>query len=270
MLDILIKNITEIYNYLNLISLFGHSIIEYFILLIIGFLVGFINVIAGGGSVFVLPFLIFLGLDHNTANGTNRIGIFMQTLAAVRTYKRDFYEEYPIGWKMSLLTIPGAITGTITAVNVSSEVFEMILALVMIFVMFTMVFNIKINNHDEELNTLPKIMYLIMFLVGFYGGFIQVGIGFILMFVVNKFLNKNLVKTNFHKSFIVMIYTIPSLIIFILNDNIDWLLGIVLGIGSAIGSYVSVKVSIKNGDKVIKPILIVSMLVIILKLFKLY
>lgn len=251
-------------------DLYGFTLLQFIILFIIGIAVGFINVIAGGGSVFVLPFLIFMGLDTTTANGTNRLGIFMQTFSAVKTYKKDLKEEYPISWKMSLITIPGAIVGTLTAVKITGEVFEFILGIVMIFVMLSMVFNFKISNNKEELLKMPLIMYPVMFLVGFYGGFIQVGIGFILMFVVNKILHKNLVKTNFHKSFIVMVYTVPSLLIFIYNGNMNLLLGLILGIGSSIGSYAAVKISISKGDKIIKPILLLSMLLIALKLFKVY
>ncbi|MFY8160360.1 MAG: sulfite exporter TauE/SafE family protein [Candidatus Kapaibacteriota bacterium] len=249
---------------------YGYNLLQFIILFIIGLAVGFINVIAGGGSVFVLPFLIFMGLDTTTANGTNRLGIFMQTFSAVRTYKKEFIDEYSLSWKMSIITIPGAIIGTLAAVRITGEVFEFILGLVMIFVMLSMVFNLKISNVKEELMKMPFIMYPVMFLIGFYGGFIQVGIGFILMYAVNKILHKNLVKTNFHKSFIVMIYTIPSLLIFIFNGNLNLLLGLILGIGSSLGSYIAVKVSISKGEKIIKPVLLISMLLIALKLLKVY
>ena len=245
-------------------------LLNYLYLFLIGIAVGFMNVIAGGGSVFVLPFLIFMGLDTTTANGTNRLGVMMQTYSAVATYKKDFLEEYKISWQMSLLTIPGAIAGALLALNTSNEMFEIILGVIMIFVVINMVFTLNIKQTQNEINKLPKLMYFYMLLIGFYGGFIQVGIGFILMFVVSKVLHKNLVKTNFHKSFIVLIYTVPSFLIFVFNGNIDWVLGIILGIGSSIGSFLAVKSSLKNGEKIIKPIMIISILIIVAKLFKLF
>lgn len=263
--SIFLGNIGNFTTYLN-----NELLLNYLYLFLIGIVVGFLNVIAGGGSVFVLPFLIFMGLDTATANGTNRLGVLMQTYSAVATYKKDFLEEYKISWQMSLLTIPGAIAGTLLAINTSNEMFEIILGIIMIFVVINMLFTINIKQNKEEINILPKLMYFYMFLIGFYGGFIQVGIGFILMFVVSKVLHKNLIKTNFHKSFIVLIYTIPSLFIFVLNGNVDWILGIILGIGSAIGSFLAVRSSLKNGEKIIKPVMIISILVIVAKLFKLF
>jgi len=47
-----------------------------------GLVAGFLNVLAGGGSLLALPAMIFLGLPPSTANGTNRIAILAQNAAA--------------------------------------------------------------------------------------------------------------------------------------------------------------------------------------------
>ena len=51
------------------------------ILIVVGFFAGVINTLAGGGSLFTLPVLIFLGLPPTIANGTNRIAIVIQSLS---------------------------------------------------------------------------------------------------------------------------------------------------------------------------------------------
>ena len=51
------------------------------LLILVGIITGFINTVAGGGSVIILPVLIlFFGLPAGVANGTNRIGIIIQTI----------------------------------------------------------------------------------------------------------------------------------------------------------------------------------------------
>ncbi|MEX2365912.1 MAG: TSUP family transporter, partial [Pseudohongiellaceae bacterium] len=54
------------------------------LLLAAGFLAGFINTIAGGGSMLTLPALMMLGMPADIAIGTNRVGIFLQSLAGAR------------------------------------------------------------------------------------------------------------------------------------------------------------------------------------------
>ena len=54
----------------------------------LGFLFGFsiftgaLNTVAGGGSLMVLPLLIYMGLPPNIANATNRVSLFSQCLSA--------------------------------------------------------------------------------------------------------------------------------------------------------------------------------------------
>lgn len=61
--------------------------LECLLLIPVGFLAGFINTVAGGGTLFTLPALILMGLPAPVANGTNRIAIFVQTVTAVRGFK---------------------------------------------------------------------------------------------------------------------------------------------------------------------------------------
>jgi uncharacterized membrane protein YfcA len=56
------------------------EISEGLLLIVVGFFAGIINTLAGGGSLFTLPVLIFLGLPPSVANGTNRIAIVVQSL----------------------------------------------------------------------------------------------------------------------------------------------------------------------------------------------
>ena len=58
--------------------------IEIIALILAGLLVGFINTLAGGGSIISLSVLMVLGLPANIANGTNRVDITIQTLIASR------------------------------------------------------------------------------------------------------------------------------------------------------------------------------------------
>ena len=54
-----------------------------------GFACGFINTIAGSGSLITLPLLIFLGLPANVANGTNRVAIAIQNIVGVASFSRQ-------------------------------------------------------------------------------------------------------------------------------------------------------------------------------------
>ncbi|MBD3216914.1 MAG: TSUP family transporter, partial [candidate division Zixibacteria bacterium] len=54
-----------------------------------GFACGFINILAGSGSLITLPILIFLGLPANVANGTNRVAILFQNIIGVARFRQS-------------------------------------------------------------------------------------------------------------------------------------------------------------------------------------
>jgi uncharacterized membrane protein YfcA len=231
-----------------------------------GLIAGVINVMAGGGSTLTLPALIFLGLDGTVANGTNRVAILVQNIFAIYSFKREKFSKFKLSFKMSLFTLPGAIIGAIAASKIEGELFEKILGIVMIGIIITMIIPSKKKVFDEQIEKIPWYVYLAMFGIGFYGGFIQVGVGFILMAVLHYMLKENLVLVNVHKVFIVFIYTVPAIIIFMLSDSINWFYGLSLAAGNAVGGWWSAKLSVKKGEKIIKWVLIVSILIMALKL----
>ncbi|MFA3783248.1 sulfite exporter TauE/SafE family protein [Melioribacteraceae bacterium 4301-Me] len=237
-------------------------------LFVIGLIAAFINVNAGGGSALTLPALIFLGLDSATANGTNRIAVILQNLSAVASFKKEKYEQFNLSIKLSLFTLPGSVIGAITAVKIGDELFQKILGIIMIAVTITMLLpqsknSITIDNADKKLTPSTIIYFL---LIGFYGGFIQVGIGFLLMIVLHKAMKFSLIYVNMHKVFIALFLTIPAFIIFIINHNVNWYWGLILALGNATGGWWAAKISVKKGDRFIRVIIILAILIMALKL----
>ena len=243
---------------------------DYFYILIlfaIGIFAGFLNVTAGGGSTLTLPALIFLGLDSALANGTNRVAILIQNITAVFSFKKEKFQQFDISLKLSLLTLPGSLLGAILAVELSDEFFQKILGIIMIGIIISMILpqkNITDSQHDSK--KIPLSAYFTMIGIGFYGGFIQVGVGFILMAALQRLMKLNLVYVNMHKVFIIFVYTIPALLIFVLTDNVNWGLGLALAAGNATGGWWAAKFSVKKGEKLIKYVLIVAVLIMSLKL----
>ena len=243
---------------------------EMAVLLGIGVVAGFLNVMAGGGSTLTLPALIFLGLDPTVANGTNRIAIFIQNIAAITSFKREKYSEFGLSLKMAAFTLPGGILGAIVATRIGDELFQVILGIIMIGIVITMLIPKKKITEADAKTEASWPIYLAMFIIGFYGGFIQAGVGFLLMAALNLLMNLNLVHTNMHKVFIVLVFTIPAIIVFVVTGNMDYILGFVLAIGNAVGGWFSAKVAIKKGEKFIRIILVIAIIIMSLKMLGLF
>ena len=86
------------------------------------------------------------------------------------------------------------------------------------------------------------------------------------MGALKHLLKLDLIRVNMHKVFIVFIYTIPILFIFGLTGNIDWFYAVFLASGYAVGAWWSAKISITRGEKVVKLVLGVAIVIMSFKL----
>ncbi len=245
-----------------------NQIFSFFVLFLVGLLSSLLNINAGGGSTLTLPALIFLGLDTATANGTNRLGILIQNTSAIYSYKKENYSDFKTSIKLSLVAIPGAIFGAFYAIEINDKVYKTILSVVLLFV----IVSLFIPRKKIQVNFTEKIsiwVYISLFFAGFYAGVVQAGIGFLLMTILYNIQKMEIVHVNMHKVFIVVVYTIPVIAIFIFSGKINWFLGLALASGTAIGARTAVKLQVSKGEKIIKPILIIVLLIMAAKLVNL-
>lgn len=89
------------------------TIIEIIVTILLGTAAGFINTFAGGGSMLVVPFLIFIGLPANVANATNRIAILLQNVVSVSGFKQKKILDFKTDSKLLLPRGPRKYRGCI-------------------------------------------------------------------------------------------------------------------------------------------------------------
>ena len=59
---------------------------EAVLLLAVGLVSGFINTLAGGGSMLTLPALMMTGMPADFANGTNRVAVLAQSITGAKGF----------------------------------------------------------------------------------------------------------------------------------------------------------------------------------------
>ena len=241
---------------------------ELALLLITGIATGFLNVMAGGGSMLSVPIMIFLGVPGTIANATNRIAILPQNISAVWAFYRKGFSNFKLSLSLGLCTIPGTIIGAHIASNVANDQFNHLLAIIMVIVLIVMSLpQAKTISTDQSPSKKSLITgHLLMGLIGFWGGFIHIGVGFLLMPVLNRVMQLDLITTNAHKVMIVLCYTVVALVVFASQLELIWKYGIALGIGTWIGAWIAANMQIKQGIGAIKVTLNIVIVAFIIKL----
>ena len=242
-------------------------------LILLGTISGFINMFAGGGSMLVVPFLIFLGLPANVANATNRVAIFLQNIVSTTTFRQEKILDFKTDYKLLIPTTLGSIGGAIFAVDIQEEILEKVIGVLLLILFCMILFDpnrwVKANAERAQAKN-PILRFLIFFGIGFYGGFIQIGVGFFLLAGLVLGCGVDLLKANALKVMLILFYTIIALTIFVWHDLIEWSTGLILACGNMLGAWIGARMSIRWGAKYIRYILLVAIIGVALKLLGLF
>lgn len=232
----------------------------YPLLIVTGILVGFINTLAGSGSLISLPLLMYIGLPANVSNGTNRIAIMLQSMVGAGSFRRQKVIEFREGIWLSVPAVAGSVIGAMLAVDLNEAMMRKAIGALMIVMFFLIIFKPEswIKGHAGKLTAKPTIwQVLIFFGIGLYGGFIQAGVGFFLLAGLVIGAGMNLIRANAFKNLIVALYTPFALIVFIFNHQVNWLIGLTLAAGNMLGAYLAAKIAVERGTGFIRIVLLV-------------
>lgn len=238
------------------------------ILALVGIAAGWVNVMAGGGSLLTVPVMLFMGVPGPVANGTNRIAILAQNITAVTAFRRRGFSDFKLGLSLAGAASIGAIGGASLGVHLDGEWFDRVLALVMIGVMLLMAtghHKMKPTGGNAEAKNLVA-GHLLMVGAGFWGGYIQIGVGFVLMPILHRVLGLDLVRVNMYKVFIVLVYTVVALFVFAAKLKLMWWTGIGLAVGNSIGGWLGAHTTISHGETLIRRVLYLALSAFIIKL----
>ena len=234
-----------------------------------GVIAGWLNVMAGGGSLLTVPIMVFMGIPGPVANGTNRIAILIQNITAVATFRRRGLSDFKLSLTLALAASLGALFGAQVGVRLEGEWFNRVLALIMIGIMLLMWSGHLDTRHDPDGGDRPRRLWLghlLMVGAGFWGGFIQIGVGFLLMPILHRVMGLNLVLTNVHKVFVILVFTIVALLVFASQLELLWWVGLWLALGNAVGGWLGAHTTVTHGEVWIRRVLNAALIVFIIKL----
>lgn len=231
------------------------------LLVIAGIVSGFINVMAGSGSFITLPLMIFIGIPAPLANGTNRIAIFLQNIVSTRSFYKSKMLSFSTAIKLAIPTILGSIAGAQIAVDIDERIMEIVIGIVMLVMLAIMFYKpekwLKSHKQQTETTHVVKLWYYpLFFVIGLYGGFIQAGVGIFLLTALVMVADIDVIRSNAIKVFINMVFTPFALLVFMLNNQVDYTTGLILSAGSITGAWIATKTAIKWGATYVRWIVI--------------
>jgi hypothetical protein len=221
---------------------------------VVGFAAGFINTLAGSGSLLTLPLLILLGLPANVANGTNRVGVLLQGIVSVATFRRRGALPLAGTWKLIVPSVVGGIIGAQLAVDLDEQLLRQSIGVLLLVLLAVMVLNPERWIASRVAPREPRLLVEVplFFAIGVYGGFIQVSVGLFLLAGLVLGAGYNLIGANAMKNLLVLVFTAAALVVFVVNDQVEWMFGLLLGAGQAAGAWTAAHFAVKRGASFVR------------------
>lgn len=224
---------------------------------------GFINALAGGGTLITFPVLIALGISPVSANVTNTIaltpgflgGIFAQ-LNEIKSIKYKLYKILPI-------SILGGICGGLLLINTNESSFKLLIPYLLLIASLLFAFQSKIKRlylqSKSTETSKTKDIFLTIILIFFsaiYGGYFGAGLGVLLIAVLSFLHEESLVKLNVLKLAISFSINFSAALYFCFSGKVEWIFAIIMIFGSILGGIIGGRLAGKINPKILKYIII--------------
>jgi uncharacterized membrane protein YfcA len=228
-------------------------------MIIAGFAAGFINTLAGSGSIVTLPLFLYLGLPATVANGTNRINVIFQNITGALTFQRNRMLDMRAAVILGVPSVMGSILGAMIAVSLDEKTMRIVIGCAMVLMAVLILFKSDRWLSENIVVGLgkPKWWHLvIMFVLGVYAGFIQLGVGVFILITLVMGIGFDTRHANAIKVTIILFMNLAAMLVFQGNNQINWTLGLIVAVGSMLGAWVAARYAIRWNPKWIYRLLI--------------
>lgn len=227
------------------------------LLIFASFVAGFIDSVAGGAGLVLVPSFILAGLPPQMALGQEKLVSTLGTFSAIF----NFFKSKKILWDFIAIGVPtaliGAYIGTRSILYLDQNTVGQIIVLMMpLGLLFS--FLPKKDGRDQIVIKKFRKMILfpaVTFAIGFYDGFFGPGTGSLLIISLHYIMGLSLVISSATSKIFNLASNIGAFIAFLIEGKMLFYIGIPVVIASIMGNYMGSHMVIKRGDSFIRPVL---------------
>ena len=233
------------------------------------FLAGLIDAIGGGGGLISLPAYLLTGLPVHQAIATNKLSSSCGT--SLSTFR--FLRHGLINLKLAVPSVVAALAGSFLGAHLSLLISEEIMKYVLFAVLPIAAFFV-LNRHlfkdrsEGAVFNRRTLMVCILsaFIIGAYDGFYGPGTGTFLIIAFTVFAGMSVSASNAQAKVINLTSNLSALAVFLLNGQVVFLLGLAGAVCNMAGNYVGSGLALTNGVKIVRPVIVIVLVLLFLKI----
>jgi hypothetical protein len=227
---------------------------------------GFIDSIAGGGGLLVIPAFLWAGVQPLFALGTNKLQSVCGTAIALRNYHRSGLVEWHPNRLTVALAFAGSLIGALVIQLVQTRLLNLIIPLLLVVSALYVLLSPRMTDEDAHHRVTSKGYAPIGAAIGFYDGFFGPGAGTFYTTSLVGLRGYGLTKATALTKLVNLASATASLIMFAIGGHLYWALGLCMAAGAMLGGWLGSHSALRHGARLIRPLLIVISLSLTAKL----
>ena len=220
-------------------------------------LTGFIDAIAGGGGLIMLPALLFAGVPPVNALATNKL----QSMFGTATACFNFARKGLIDWRSNRLTILlvfiGASAGVIIVRSIDTSALALVIPLLLMAVAVYVLVSPRMSDDDAHQRVGPRGYAPVGGLIGLYDGFFGPGTGSFFTTSLVALRGYGLTRATALTKLFNLTSNVASVLFFAIGGKMLWLLGLCMAAGAMLGGWIGSHTAMRFGAQVIRPLLVI-------------
>lgn len=217
---------------------------QLFLLFVTAILGGTLNSVAGGGSFFTFPSLIFTGVPPIQANATSTVALWPGLAASVTAYWKELKKQKgSLVIVLSVVSLIGGGAGAFLLLNTSQSAFVHLIPWLLLFATVLFTFSKPIT---ALLRTETKSgvswrslvgVSILQLVIAIYGGYFGGGIGILMLASLAIMGMENIHEMNSLRTFLAIVINGIAVVIFIRYRVVFWPQAVIMVAGTILGGY---------------------------------
>ncbi|RWX78370.1 hypothetical protein EPK99_07045 [Neorhizobium lilium] len=237
------------------------------LLLVAAVFAGFIDSIAGGGGLITIPVLLIAGIPPLESIATNKLQSQFGSASATFAYARRGHVNLKSQLPMAAIAVIGGGIGALLASKIPASLLGSAIPFMLIAIALFFAFKPNLSDTDSHRRVTPRVFGLTAVpLVAVYDGLFGPGAGSFYMLGFVLLAGFGMLKATAHTKLINLGSNFGSFLVFAVTGSVLWKVGLLMGVGQLLGAQIGSGLAMKNGAKIIKPLLVISCLVLAAKL----
>ena len=245
-----------------------NSLLSFLIICPLNFLAGLVDSIGGGGGLISLPAFMLAGLSPHAAVATNKLASTTGTSVSTARYcKNGCYEKRP-ALPGILCALIGSFLGARLVLLTSDVILKRMMLIVLPVVAAVVLLDKKKPAYDESFPASHRMLIVCIsaLIIGVYDGFYGPGTGTFLLLALTKAARMDIRTASGNVKLINLSSNAAALAAFLFSGYVHSAYGLAGAVFCLLGHYIGSGLVMKNGSKVVRPVIILVLLLLFIKI----